>query len=111
MARYLQVVTTRPHPGAEDQFNHWYDTVHLPEVLTLDGVVSAHRFTIAHPTDDDGPQYVALYELETEDLTATLAYLDAALDTLTMSSALDVDATDFRFYRPLGSWTRSAPDG
>ena len=107
MARYVQVVTTQAHPGAEQQFNDWYDTVHIPEVLRLDGVMAAQRFVIANPEQGDIPRYLAIYELETDDLDKTLLELDAALDTMTMSDALDVDSTVMKFYRPLGSWSRA----
>jgi hypothetical protein len=54
-------VETRPTgPEAAEEFNRWYDEVHVPEVLALEGFVSARRYA---PADGKGA-YVAHYELE-----------------------------------------------
>lgn len=55
-----------------DDFNQWYDDVHVKEVLALDGVQSCRRFKRASsqimPGDDAaGRQYLALYEVEVDD--------------------------------------------
>jgi hypothetical protein len=55
-------------------YHAWYDIVHLPQVLTLEGIVSARRLA---PVDEDGP-FVALYEIESEDLRATRELIMAA---------------------------------
>ena len=31
--RFVQVVFSNPAEGKEDEFNEWYDTVHIPELL------------------------------------------------------------------------------
>ncbi len=54
-----------------DQFNQWYDDVHMREVLALPGVQSARRFKLADaqvmPGDDAaGRNYLALYEVEVD---------------------------------------------
>ena len=35
------IVFTEPVIGREDEYNEWYDEVHLPEVLATDGFVAA----------------------------------------------------------------------
>jgi hypothetical protein len=55
-----------------DDFNQWYDAVHMQEVLALPGVKSARRFKLADtqimPGDDAaGRRYLALYEVEVDD--------------------------------------------
>ena len=55
-----------------DEFNTWYDAVHMQEVLALPGVRSARRFKLASsqimPDDDAGGRsYLALYEVEVDD--------------------------------------------
>ena len=63
--------------------------MHLKEIVALDGFVGAKRFK---PVQDDGP-YVALYELEGDDLEAVLGnMLVVALQGgLNMSGALEMD--------------------
>jgi hypothetical protein len=81
-------VETRPSsPEREEDYNTWYDEVHLPELVALDGFVSARRL---RPVDGDGP-YVALYEIEGDNLQAILENMRASARQLHMSDALQLD--------------------
>ncbi len=57
---YTLIVYTSPADGREDEYNTWYDDVHLPEFSALPGVISGRRFQVA---GDGKPQYAAIYEL------------------------------------------------
>jgi hypothetical protein len=58
-------VETRPaSPDQAAEYHTWYNETHLQEMLALDGYVAARRFA---PFGDDGP-FVAIYEIETDDL-------------------------------------------
>ncbi len=88
MAKGIIYVETRPSsPDREQEYNTWYDEVHLPELVAFDGIVSARRL---RPVNDDGP-YVALYELEGDNLQAILDHLSANSRRLHMSDALQMD--------------------
>ncbi len=88
MAKGLILVESRPSsPDREQEYNTWYDEVHLPELVALDGFVSARRL---RPVDGDGP-YVALYEIEGENLQAVLDNMIANAGQLHMSDALQLD--------------------
>src|SRR3712207_9140335 len=71
----------------EKAFNHWYDTVHVPDILGVEGFVAAQRFKLAGPgpqtvTRDGQPavaQYLALYELDTDDTGAAMKRLGHAV--------------------------------
>ena len=45
---------------AEEEFNHWYNTEHLQELLSVPGVLNAARYEAT----SSGPQHLAMYELE-----------------------------------------------
>lgn len=86
MAKGIIYVETYPSsPDREQEYNTWYDEVHLPELVAIDGIVSARRL---RPVNGEGP-YAALYEIEGDDLQAVLQGMSAA--KLTMSSALQLD--------------------
>jgi hypothetical protein len=53
--------------GAEDEFNRWYNEVHLPEVLACTGFISASRYECT----DGQPRYIAVYELESPEALTT----------------------------------------
>ncbi len=74
-------------PEREQEYNTWYDEIHIPELLALDGIVSARRL---RPVDGKGP-YVAIYELEGDDLQAILDNMIANAGQLHMSGALQLD--------------------
>ena len=46
-------------PEHEDEFNRWYNEEHIPERLSIPGVLNATRYTAIQ----GGPKYLACYEL------------------------------------------------
>ena len=47
----------------DEEFNAWYDTQHLPQLLELPGVLDAARYVAVK----GGPKYLAAYEVESVD--------------------------------------------
>jgi hypothetical protein len=91
MARHVLVVHTRPIEGKDAEFNEWYDTVHLSEVLKVDGFVAATRYRAEPSVHGELPEfpYLAIYEVEAESLPGALAALSSAAKSMDMGSALD----------------------
>ncbi|MCV7441642.1 hypothetical protein H7K33_05345 [Mycobacterium paraense] len=88
MAKGIMLVESVPSsPDREDEYNTWYDEVHIPQLLELDGIVAARRL---RPVDGNGP-YVAIYELEGDDLQAILDNMIANAGQLHMSDALQLN--------------------
>ena len=58
--RGMLMVFTDVAPEVEEEFNRWYNEEHLPERLSIPGVLSAARYE-AH---QGGPKYLACYELD-----------------------------------------------
>jgi hypothetical protein len=54
------LVYTDVDPKYEEEFNAWYNTEHLPDLLRLPGFLEAARY-VAYK---GGPKYLAVYELE-----------------------------------------------
>jgi len=57
-------------PVHEEEFNAWYNTEHLPELLAVPGVISAARYEAVK----SGPKYLAFYELDGVDVMQTPAF-------------------------------------
>ncbi len=53
----------------EDEFNLWYNSEHIPELLALPGYLNAARYVALR----GGPQYLACYELDSPDAVNTEA--------------------------------------
>lgn len=88
MAKHLLVVLTNAAEGKDDEFNRWYDDVHLGDVLNTDGFVGAQRFALESLGGESPHRYLALYEIETEDVDATLKGLTESSGTMEISDAM-----------------------
>jgi hypothetical protein len=107
MATHRLIVFTEPSPGREDEYNRWYDEVHLREVLEVDGFVAAQRFRLADAQIGDAggetpATYLAIYEIEADSLEAALEKLNAGSGTMEMSDALDLDGARAIAYSAIG---------
>src|SRR5713101_7707944 len=74
--KYTFVVLTNPTPGQDAEYKRWYNEQHITDVLNAAGFVCAQRFPLAEtqagPKTDQTHKYLALYEIETDDLAASL---------------------------------------
>lgn len=78
MPRYNLFAFTNPVSGRDDEFNDWYTNVHLGDVLKLPGVKAAQRYRMSDVQHRPGPHpwaYMAVYEIEIDDLDVTLSKL------------------------------------
>lgn len=73
MERWLLVVESNcSDPSREEEFNQWYDDIHLLDVLETPGILRATRYENSSPSEGQG-KFLALYEIETEDIEQTNA--------------------------------------
>lgn len=70
----LLVVATEVEPGAEAEWNRWYDNRHVPQLLTVPGFLRARRYTAVEGIDGTRP-YLALYDLASAAVLTSDAYL------------------------------------
>jgi hypothetical protein len=97
MKKYTYVVLTRPVAGKENEYNDWYDNRHLADVVAVPGFTGAKRYRAASEVSGIGdPQmpYLALYNIETDDLQGTLDAMTArsGTDAMPISDALDTSS-------------------
>jgi hypothetical protein len=55
-------------PAKIDEYNDWYDNMHMPDMLNTPGLVKASRWMSADNKDNEVRRYLAMYELETDDV-------------------------------------------
>jgi len=95
MGSYRFVVHSNPVDGMEDEFNRWYNEQHLGEVLAVPGIISAQRFKIHTdsllPGSKPVHNYLAIYEIETDDIASVLKDLRSRPGTpaMTISESFD----------------------
>jgi hypothetical protein len=91
MPKGVMIVQSRPvSADREDEYNQWYDDVHIAQILAVPGFTSARRYKVIGA---DGPVYVAVYDIEADDITTPVKELSArsASGQHTRSSVLATD--------------------
>ena len=98
---YVETMTVSSDKEAE--YHKWYNDTHLAQITSVDGIVSARRFA---PADGNGP-FIAIYELDCDDLDAAVQRLRAlgASGKMTGLENLAMDPKPIpRVYREIGSY-------
>ena len=105
MPKYNLIALTNPIEGRDAEFNDWYTNVHLADVLKLPGVTAAQRYKLADVQHRPGPfewSYMAVYEIDIDDISETLAALKSVSGTkhMPLSPALSPERMVW-IYQPL----------
>ena len=98
----MYVETMPASPDREAEYHKWYNDTHLAQILSVEGIVSARRFA---PNDGGGP-FIAIYELDCDDLDAAVVRLGelGATGTMTGLENLAMDPKPIpKVYREIGS--------
>jgi hypothetical protein len=100
------VVFTTPIAGSEEEFNDWYQNVHLRDVVAVPGFTSAQRFRLAKSMSAEEPlPYLAIYDVETDDIEGVIAGMKSRVGTeaMVISDAMNrkASAAIFEEFGPL----------
>lgn len=75
---HIVMYFTECAPGAEEDFNRWYDEEHIPELMKVDGVLAIRRFELVSSTNASTPNRW----LEICEITGSLEAWNASMDRL-----------------------------
>ena len=90
MKKFVVHVLAEPRDERDEEFNRYYDEIHLDEVLATTGWQSAQRFKLAAQAGSECPlPYLASYEVEAESAQAVIDRLNATREQRQQSSALN----------------------
>ena len=120
MSNAIWMVATRcTDPAREEELNRWYDEVHLPDILSIPHVVAAQCFRLARDASrspspwaaEDGPRYLAIYELDTDDPDTILRALGELRPRLMAEGRMIdvIEAPSSTFFTALGARQEAAP--
>ena len=104
------MVYSNPAEGKEDEFNKWYDTVHLPEVLAVPGMISAQRckLKVTKVGSEGGMspethRYSVVYEMDGEpDEVMGIIRDQVAKGEMHMSDAVDLSSIQMLWWTQVG---------
>lgn len=109
--KFIQIVYSDPLPGRDDEFNEWYDNVHVPQLLAVPGMLSAQRYTLLDSEMYRAPggrppehRYAIIYEME-GDVGAIMQKIQegVAAGQIVMHDSLDMDSWRLAFWTPRGA--------
>ena len=66
----LLVIWTDVAPEYEAEFNEWYDKEHVPQLLTVPGILTGRRYQAV----EGKPKYIAAYEMADEKVLESAAF-------------------------------------
>lgn len=109
MPKAVLVVMTNPIENSRDEeFNNWYTKTHLPDVLKVPGFIAATRYRLTDqqltaPAPEGTHKYLAIYEVDTDDLAAANAALLAAATggAMEISETLDMGSFSTLLYEQI----------
>lgn len=112
MARAMMLVAANATSADRgDEFNDWY-ALHVQELLQLEGIVSATRWEASPhqllPGSDgiEGRRFLALYEIECEDVEKIRNRIRDTSGDRSHSDALELDPLPVTLlFEHLGEWT------
>ena len=83
MEKWIMTVESNcADPSREEEYNEWYNNVHLPDILETPGFIRAARYENSAPDESNG-KYLAMYEIETDDLGQTMVAFATNVDNKT----------------------------
>jgi hypothetical protein len=106
----IQLVFSNPTEGREDEFNDWYDNVHIPDLLAIPGILSAHRYDLLDTAINRDPampppahRYLCVYEME-GNADAIMAKVRESVMSggIAMTDAMDALQSRLSFWSPRG---------
>ena len=102
MTRYLLEIRSKALAGREDEYDAWYESTHRHDVLIVPGFLACTRYETTDARQGTR-EFVALYEVETDDPPALLERLFAAEADMAMTDAIDPASARFQFLKPVGA--------
>ena len=75
MAKWIFMVESKStDPARDDEFNEWYDKIHLPDIMETPGFIRATRYEnratqfAANRPLEGKTEFLAIYEIEADDI-------------------------------------------
>jgi hypothetical protein len=99
--KHLFFAFTNPVSGREDEYNKWQKNVHLPDGLKNPGFTAVKRYKLANAQfspQEGRAAYVNVWEIESDNLQATLDEAAVQQKDAVVSDALDFSSISTMIY-------------
>jgi len=100
MAKRLMVALSNAAEGRDEDFNDWYENVHIPDVCSIEGVLSATRYEVEGDNPAVPHRYLTIYELGREGA-AVMADIVEGMSSgaFAASDSIDASTASLTFWR------------
>ena len=99
--RYIMFVSSRAVAGREEDYDRWYEEIHRVEMCQLPGILSCSRFRQLDMQGKETGEFIAQYEVETDDPAILLQSVFAAVPTMRLTDAVDPTSARVTFLKPI----------
>jgi hypothetical protein len=94
------MVASNAVDGRDEEFNEWYDNVHVHDICSIDGVLGATRYEIESDDSSVPHRYLAVYELDRDQAGVFADIVDAVISgAFFMSDSLDSETSTSTVWR------------
>lgn len=107
--KYKLIVLSAPVPGREKEYNDWYQNEHLKDMVGIPSILSAQRYSLTTniiPGSSDPPRYLAIYDIETNDIEGVLKNM--ASGGAKVSAAMAPESMVGAIYQEFGEAVKAA---
>lgn len=102
MKKYMLTTFSYPVKGLEAEYNLWYDQVHCQDLLRVPEIKTAQRFRpLSIPGLPEKP-FLAIYEMETNDIEGVMQSLQNGTYTMHPSDSIDPTSVTLQVYEVMG---------
>jgi hypothetical protein len=92
MPRFRMIMLSQANPGRDEDYERWYDEIHIPDMMQVPGFVAVQRFRVVKDVLGKTPYpFCTIYEIEADSADAALGAMFAALQSgkVRMSDSVD----------------------
>jgi hypothetical protein len=101
VAHHLFLAFAAALEGKREEYEAWYDSQHLPDVLRVPGFISAQRYHVVGRRPEKttrGYQYLTIYEIDSDDIDGTIGELRSRIAAGAISTGTLFDPALLGFY-------------
>ena len=108
MGKYLLVVESNcKNTAREKEFNDWYNQIHIPDIMSTGYIDKATRYELTTAPPEGRGRYLAVYEIESDNIDATMSEFRAKMDVIAEGRMCDLlKVTSRGIYRKTTSFTK-----
>jgi len=105
MKEYILTTFSKPVPGLEEDYNRWYDEIHIVQLLEIPGINAAQRFKPRVGLNTTDSPYLTIYDIKVEAIEALMQLMQEKGKDMDISPSLDLTSVTTQVYEVMGDKT------